>query len=223
MPFIANRPARSTSAASSTDHTPDSPGNLPEPWQSQEDQLDLLRQFLDHRGNLADFAFTRGITLEQLYDWLESPQITTRIKQMEDLADRQSALIARLARPDALKALADLVTSPDATPAQRRLAAATLLRASDKLSRPDSRKVHAEPSIQDASPPHPSACPAPPAPPDFPGRKETPEESPPVPRISEELPADEPTAHEMLSRAPNPVYATAPVRPGIDGIVVVAN
>jgi hypothetical protein len=223
MPSAQVHPGHSSSAAESTYHKPDKTSCLPAQWQSQENQLDLLRQFLDHRGNLADFAFARGITIEQLCDWLDSPPTVARIERMKALADRQSELIARLARPDALKALADLVASHEATPAQRRLAAATLLRAGDKLSRPGNPSVHPEPSIQDASPPHPSARPAPPTPPDFPGRKETPEESPPVPQVSGSLPSDEPTAHEMLSRAPNPVYATAPVRPGIDGIVVVAN
>ena len=156
------RPAHSTPAANSTNHAPDRPDaashpeahpetstphrtlsemffrpfpELPPEWQSPKAQDTLLREYVNHRGNFADFALDRGISIDQLYDWLHSEQVIEKCKRLESMANRQSALLATLIRPDALKALADVIISPDSTPAQRRLAASAVLRACDKLTK----------------------------------------------------------------------------------------
>ena len=109
---------------------------LPPEWQSPKAQDTLLREYVNHRGNFADFALDRGISIDQLYDWLHSEQVIEKCKCLEAMANRQSALLATLIRPDALKALADVIISPDSTPSQRRLAASAVLRACDKLNKP---------------------------------------------------------------------------------------
>ena len=75
------------------------------------------------------------------------------------MANRQSALLATLIRPDALKALADVIISPDSTPAQRRLAASAVLRACNKLNKPEPQrsvdakvKDHRAPRFLDSGP-----------------------------------------------------------------------
>ena len=109
---------------------------LPPEWQSPKAQDTLLREYINHRGNFADFALDRGLSIDQLYDWLHSEQVIEKCKRLEAMANRQSALLATLIRPDALKALADVIISPDSTPSQRRLAASAVLRACDKLPKP---------------------------------------------------------------------------------------
>ena len=163
MSRCTTRPAHSTPAANSTNHAPDRPDagihpdahpetstphrtlsemffrpfpELPPEWQSPKAQDTLLREYVNHRGNFADFALDRGISIDQLYDWLHSEQVIEKCKRLEAMANRQSALLATLIRPDALKALADVIISPDSTPSQRRLAASAVLRACDKLNKP---------------------------------------------------------------------------------------
>ena len=133
---------------------------LPPEWQSPKAQDTLLREYINHRGNFADFALDRGISIDQLYDWLHSEQVIEKCKRLEAMANRQSALLATLIRPDALKALADVIISPDSTPSQRRLAASAVLRACDKLNKPAPRPRKAHHS--NTPPPTRHAAPAPP-------------------------------------------------------------
>ena len=131
---------------------------LPPEWQSPKAQDTLLREYVNHRGNFADFALDRGISIDQLYDWLHSEQVIEKCKRLEAMANRQSALLATLIRPDALKALADVIISPDSTPSQRRLAASAVLRACDKLNRPaESTKRARSRQRSDPSNPSPSS------------------------------------------------------------------
>ena len=129
---------------------------LPPEWQSPKAQDTLLREYINHRGNFADFALDRGLSIDQLYDWLHSEQVIEKCKRLEAMANRQSALLATLIRPDALKALADVIISPDSTPAQRRLAASAVLRACDRLNRPPSRSG-ASPAAEPPDRGHPAS------------------------------------------------------------------
>ena len=127
---------------------------LPPEWQSPKAQDTLLREYINHRGNFADFALDRGLSIDQLYDWLHSEQVIEKCKRLEAMANRQSALLATLIRPDALKALADVIISPDSTPSQRRLAASAVLRACDKLNKPARQSAHAAKPTSRAAPTH---------------------------------------------------------------------
>jgi hypothetical protein len=144
MHAIESQPGSAALAAKSTDHNPHGgpglpladPGpDLPLQWQEPLAQDELLRQYIDHRGNLCEFSLSRGITIDQLDAWLQSERIVARINRLVDMSDRRSALIARLARPDALEALAQVVVSRDATPSQRRLAASTLVRVAERFTK----------------------------------------------------------------------------------------
>ena len=133
---------------------------LPPEWQSPKAQDTLLREYINHRGNFADFALDRGLSIDQLYDWLHSEQVIEKCKRLEAMANRQSALLATLIRPDALKALADVIISPDSTPSQRRLAASAVLRACDKLHKPPAAPpANTKPPPPAAHSPQPTASP----------------------------------------------------------------
>src|SRR5262249_58968894 len=58
---------------------------LPEKWPSPLAQDRLLAEYLDHRGSFFAFAADRGMTVDQLYDWLHSETITDRLKHLDDL------------------------------------------------------------------------------------------------------------------------------------------
>ncbi len=112
--------------------------SLPERWRSPLAQDQLLSEYLTHHTNFAHFASTRGITVDQLFDWLHSEEVVDRKKRMEHMADDRAALIARLARPAAIDTLARTMLDPSALPKERRLAASALLRVTVRRDGPSS-------------------------------------------------------------------------------------
>ena len=135
---------------------------LPERWRSPEAQDRLLHEWLISRQSIPDFATSRELTVDQVFDWLHSEQIVDRRKRMEHMAAQRAESLARLNLPDAVGTLAATMRDENALPKERRLAASAIVRAvaqADKQADKQAALVshrEAHPKRERAGRPHPS-------------------------------------------------------------------
>jgi hypothetical protein len=130
---------------------------LPEKWRSPLAQDKLLDEYLVHYGSIAAFANARGLTVDQMYDWLHSEPVVERRRRLEEMANDRADLVAKLNRPAALERLAEIANNiHDIHPRERRLAASAIIRHTQAADR---RACHhpARPGDADAPRSEPAA------------------------------------------------------------------
>jgi hypothetical protein len=170
MSRVQSRPANPAPVSSSTERTPIKPGisprpysfirpfpALPEQWQSPQAQCRLLNDYLTHDGHFATFAAQRNLSVDQLYDWLHSEEITLARRRLSDMAQERADLLARMARPAAIESLLNTLTKGCISDNQRRLAAGAILRAAAAADRREERGAKAQASS--TTRPQPQAVP----------------------------------------------------------------
>lgn len=108
---------------------------MPEQWRSPEAQDQLLHEWLITPQSIPAFAKARGLTVDQLFDWLHSEEITDRRKRLEYMAQLRAESLARLNLPDAIGTLAATMRDENAYPKERRMAASAIVRAVAKADK----------------------------------------------------------------------------------------
>jgi hypothetical protein len=116
---------------------------MPEQWKSPEAQDQLLHEWLISMQSIPLFAKNRGLTVDQLFDWLHSEEITDRRKRLEYMAQQRAESLARLNLPDAIGTLAATMRDTNAYPKERRLAASAIVRAVAKADKERARDLTA--------------------------------------------------------------------------------
>jgi len=108
---------------------------------------DLLESFLHWKGSMFDFARHCGLTIFTLLAWWKSEETQAAVNALQELADARRQVLARLHAPAAIETAAEVSQSPEATPPERRRAAALVLRHSTKTEKRES----ASPSLREGA------------------------------------------------------------------------
>ena len=69
---------------------------LPEKWRSPLAQDQLLYEYLVHYGHIAHFAISRGLTIDDFYNWLHSEPVVERRRRLALAGARVDLLEARV-------------------------------------------------------------------------------------------------------------------------------
>ncbi len=91
----------------------------------------LLQHFLDPTLSVFDIADRTGLCLDEILDWMDSPDAHAILDNLRAVADYQSALILATARPRAIQTLAIIAAQEPTTPAHTE----TIRKAASQLAR----------------------------------------------------------------------------------------